>query len=111
VMPKFKAGDLIKTPGNSSIFEILHVGNHQYFYKSRLNDLHQYESSCNHIGFDGHYSLYTEPQTVKRWVNIYKSEGKVRMGRVVFESREQAIISSNDGLIDTIEVSYTEKES
>jgi len=114
-MPKFKAGDKVRHSNKQiapfKIYEILFVGDDKYFYKVILLSGDPYENMCAHHSLDNSYVLYTEPQTVTRWINIYKSKGEVRIGEVVFKTKEQAIAFRSSDWIDCIEISYTEKES
>jgi len=113
--PKFKAGDKIwwkEKVENRAIHEVLFVGKKSYFISS-INTPYGCEVSSDIINTDKNYTLYTEPQTVTRWINIYKDfEGLLRTSNRLFETKENALYNKYPaGWIDCIEIIYTEKES
>jgi len=114
-MPKFKPGDKIRNSNNkiisTNIYEILFVGDDKYFYKVISSSGDPYENMWDHHSFDNSYVLYTEPQTVTRWINIYKDPGGLKTSDCLFETKENALCNKDPvGWIDCIEITYTEKD-
>lgn len=54
------------------------------------------------------WSEYKEPRTLTFFVNIHETDGAVTTG-VVWEDRGEAIAASNGEVIDTMEITWTEK--
>lgn len=89
---------------NGLVVEVLHVGDRSVFY--RTHDGYEGMVSISHA--EAYWSEYKEPRTITFFFNIYEHGGVPKVGGV-WETRAKAVAMKQSGVIDTMEVTWTEK--